>query len=55
MKLSPGVVPPVVQQARLEVRQFQRHFQQRIVQQINLFDEKIVGGASVSVNPMEFV
>ena len=54
-EVEPRCGAPVAQQARLDVRQFQRHFQQRIVQQINLSDGKIVGGAPVGVNPMEFV
>jgi hypothetical protein len=43
----------VTEKARLDVRQLQRLFQQRIVQQINLPHRQVIGGAPIGVHPFE--
>ena len=52
MKFRPGVVPPVAEQARLDVATQQRFAQQRVLEQIDLADREVVGGAPVGVNPL---
>ena len=43
------------QQTRLDVLRLQRFLQQRIIQQIDLTDRQIVGGAPVTVHQVQVV
>ena len=47
--------PPVTEQARLDVRQAERHLEQRIVEQVNLADRQVIGSAPPGVHALEFV
>ena len=53
MKFRPGVVPQVAEQARLDVFEFQRLGEQRIVVEIDLADREIIRGAPVGVDFFE--
>ena len=50
-QVEAGGGAPVAEQPRLDVLCFQRHAQQRVVEQIDLSDRKVVGGAPVGVHP----
>ena len=50
MKFSPGVVPQWPSKRGLMCASFQRLLQQRIVEQIDLPDREIVGGAPIGVD-----
>src|SRR6185436_12046721 len=54
-EVQPGRRAPVAEQARLDVLDRQRLAQQRIVEQINLTDRQVVGGAPVGFQPREIV
>ena len=54
-EVLPGCRAPVAEQARLDVRRLQRLQQQRVVEQVNLADGQVVGGAPVRVQqPQRF-
>jgi len=48
MRLSPGDVPPVAEQPRLDLLLAQRLAQQRIVEQVDLRDRQVVRGGPVA-------
>ena len=54
-EIEPGRRAPVAEQARLDVLDRQRLRQQRIVEQIDLSDRQVVGGAPVRVETRQVV
>jgi hypothetical protein len=54
-KFCPGGRAPVAQQTRLEVREAQRLFQQRVIEQIELPDRQVVDGAPPSIDQAQLV
>ena len=53
MKLSPGVVPQWPSRRGLTCSRLQRLAQQRVVEQVDLPDRQVVGGAPVGVDQLE--
>ena len=53
-EVQPGRGAPVAEQARLDVLERQRLAQQRVVQEVDLPDRQVVGGAPVGVDQIEF-
>ena len=53
MKFKPGRGAPMAEQARLDVLRPQRLAQQRIVEQIDLPDREVVGGAPIAIEQIE--
>jgi hypothetical protein len=45
--------PPVAEKPRLDVLQFQRQLQERVVEQIDLTDREIVGGTPPCVDEFQ--
>ena len=54
-EVQPGRRAPVPEQARLDVLRQQRLAQQRVVEQVDLADRQVVGGAPVGVDQGELV
>src|SRR5665647_1966569 len=53
-KIQTGGGAPVAEQTRLDVRNQERFFQQRIIEKVNLSYRKIVGSTPIGVHPCEF-
>ena len=54
-EIQAGRGAPVTQQPRLHVFQLQRHFQEGIVEEVDLADGQVVGGAPIGVHLLQDV